>query len=316
VGVSAPAEAGFQLAYSTTEGLTLTGGQPNADAPAGTVPNDTAEVTLNRTGAAAGTLNLFVRSLAGTTVRAGSNCALNVFANPLPGDRPSATCTVNGSTRVTAAFGSGADKFTVGTNIDNLFPSVVVNGGSGTDTLSGGPLNDTLNGGPGSSDALTGGDGNDTLNTKDGSVDARPNCGLDGTDTAVLDLKDPDPNFRKLSPKSDLRVAVNGGARNCEVVQRQAVGQEPLLDITSARGPGRTAVVRAVCKRSGGCKGTIRLRPLKGKPTAATTFALARGASRTFRLPAGRALLASDEVLAVGHDFKGRLLQVTRTVKR
>jgi hypothetical protein len=207
--------------------------------------------------------------------------------------------------------GSGPDTITGGAGNETL------EGGSGTDTITAGAGTDTLVGGPSAGDILLGEAGNDTLKTEDGVKDARANCGFDsagGGDTAIIDSVDPHPN---LTGGPTLFRPVLGGSRNCETVMRQPRGQRPLVVLTRVHA-SRAVSVRASCARPGGCHGTLRvLGRARRSLSAPKPLALAKGRSRTYRLPLSvGSLPRAARIVARGRDRKGRELETSVVVPK
>lgn len=215
---------------------------------------------------------------------AGRSATVRMISNP---DRPSGSVGTAGNV--------------LGEN-DRLSNFETLTGGSGSDTITGGAGDDTLIGGPGR-DGLRGNAGNDTLNTNDGVVDLVANCGLDGSDTAIIDSVDPNPNT---TPNQVL-----GLSRNCETVMQQPLNQRPLARLTRVRAGKHAVSVRASCARPGGCRGTLLVVNKRRRALSARKrFTLAKGTSHTYhlRLTVG-SLPRRAQVLARGHDRKGRKLE-------
>ena len=215
---------------------------------------------------------------------AGRTATVRMISNP---DRPSGSVGTSGN-----ALGEN----------DRLSNFETMTGGSGRDTITGGAGNDTLIGGPGR-DGLKGNAGNDTLNTNDGEVDLVASCGLDGSDTAIIDSVDPNPNA---APNQVL-----GLSRNCETVMQQPLNQRPLLRLNRVRAGEHAVSVRASCTRPGGCRGTLLLvNDRRRALSARKRFTLAKGRSHTYRLRVTvGSLPRRAQVLARGHDRKGRKLE-------
>ena len=93
--------------------------------------------------------------------------------------------TFDGVQRATLTGGAGAN--TLNASAFTLGP-VVLNGGSGADTLFGGPGGDTLIGGPGV-DTFDAGAGADTVQARDAVNESSIVCGTEA-DTAVVDVGD------------------------------------------------------------------------------------------------------------------------------
>jgi hemolysin type calcium-binding protein len=207
--------------------------------------------------------------------------------------------------------GSGPDTITGGAGNDTL------EGGSGLDTLTAGAGTDLLVGGPSAGDILLGEGGNDTLKTEDGLKDARANCGLDGSDTAIIDSVDPDPNFVNKGGTffNPILKPILGGSRNCEKVARQPRGQSPLVALTRAHASGAVSV-HASCERPGGCHGTLRVLGRRSLSDP-EPLDLAKGQSRTYHLLLNVGKLPRGaRVVAHGRDRKGRELESSVVVRK
>ena len=135
----------------------------------------------------------------GATVEAGTGCMaqpdnLALAANHILvcGD----PAVVPGGIRSVRAFlGTGNDSFllTAGERVEtqNVGASARVSGGLGNDRITTADGADVIFGGPGLN-TVRGGAGNDRLEMRNGARDVLIDCGL-GTDTAVVDAKDPRP---------------------------------------------------------------------------------------------------------------------------
>ena len=168
-----------------------------------------------------------------------------------------------------AILGSGND---TALSLLETLPSRMYEGGAGDDTLNGiSGSNDTLIGGDGA-DRMNGFGGNDVIKAKDGTPDRTISCG-DGTDSAELDLTDPNP----FKPEE------------CESITREAVKEAAVVQITSVRVAGSSLHVHLACPRTND-------RACKGRLDAAgrsTRYSIARRRSRTVTLSVGARVAAS-----------------------
>ncbi len=155
---------------------------------------------------------------------------------------------------------------------------LVVDGGSGNDSIQGGAA----------SDSIDGGDGNDTINVREGAVDF--GRGGPGADRAVAD-------------------AADAFAADVETVERPSA-QPPAAKPGAPKLALRVNVKRnvAALKLSGppgvsGCEGTVTLRTSKGrvKTVGKAKYALAAGETKTIRIRLGKntARLANRKTLKV-----------------
>ena len=139
-------------------------------------------------------------------------------------------------------------------------------GRGGPDVLVGNDAANGITGGNGR-DVLHGRDGDDTLDAKAGEGAAVPDqvidCGAGISDTARIDLLDPDPT-------------------GCEVVARSAIGEGPHVRIGPARPlRGRAYAVKLRCPRKlkHRCKGTLEI--------ALTARSLRRAKAKRYSIRAG-----------------------------
>ena len=146
------------------------------------------------------------------------------------------------------------------------------NGGGGNDTLTGGNGPDTIVGGPGA-DIIRGFGGDDVLDANDGVADIRISCST-GNDTVRLDLKDPSPD----------------DAKDCELIDRRAVDEEPATAVSpaSSRLSGGAVAVRVTCPRAVGrtCAGrlTAVLAAHGATMPAPASYSVRKGSSRIVRV--------------------------------
>jgi Ca2+-binding RTX toxin-like protein len=146
------------------------------------------------------------------------------------------------------------------------------NGGGGNDTLTGGNGPDTITGGPGA-DIIRGFGGDDVLDANDGVADIRISCST-GNDTVRLDLKDPSPD----------------DAKDCELIDRRAVDEEPATVIAAASThvAGDAVAVRVTCPRAVGrtCAGrlTAALAVDGASAPAPARYSVRKGSSHVVRV--------------------------------
>ena len=161
-------EPRLALAVSQSYGTwTITGDSDPAQ------PNDT--ILVDRNPANTAQLRATVNGVVVGTIRESRVTTIRIFGGA--GD-DTITVTIPGNTRIKTVLngGAGSDTITGGDGSDTIL------GGSGNDTLSGGRGNDTLRGGAGA-DSLAGGQGNDTLQGDAGIDTLRGGAGqniLDG----------------------------------------------------------------------------------------------------------------------------------------
>jgi hypothetical protein len=227
-----------------------------------------------------------------------------------------------------SAHGSGIFVAAIGTTggvpgePDNIFEFERVLGGGGNDSIlgfgsDGGPGADVLTGdnngnsivGGTGADVIRGFGGNDKLDANDGIADARITCNT-GTDTVVLDLRDPNPE----------------DAEACELISRKAVDEEASTVIATSTARVRDGRVRLAlrCPRAVGraCAGTLRLAlgPAGRRTAGSRRYRIARGrvagVEIALRAPdAARVRRASRGLVAVATSSE-RGLKGAETVTR